>query len=47
MRITLELMGTEVFSVDLSIPRFGLFAPGVLSESFEAIESFANGEDEE
>lgn len=41
MRVTLYLLGTEFITLDLTLPRLGLFAPGSLPESFEALETLS------
>lgn len=47
MRFVIELWGVGVFALDVTIPRLALFAPGMVPDSFEAIETWANQEDDE
>lgn len=47
MRFQLDVLGIGVFAIEVTIPRLNLFAPGMVPDSFEAIETWANQEDDE
>jgi hypothetical protein len=46
MKISISFQWPRWIDIEISIPRLGLYAPGVLPESFEAVETWADAEDE-
>ena len=45
MKFTLSLLGIEAVSLEVSIPRLGMFAPGFLPDSIEATETWGGGDE--